>query len=163
MPRDGHVREREEHNVTEELHRDEFGTITHDRDHRLLELKWLEGSANMTDDDFMRSMERYAAFAEERRAPNMLVDVTRFKHSPGADVGPWRDKHVIPRYNAAGVEKFAFLVPSGASGTVEAGTQPEREPPGTFPTGYFEDRQRIHEWFENERHPRTASGSTVQA
>ncbi len=141
------MRGREERNMTEELHRDEFGTIIHRPEHRILELKWFHGSANMTDDDFMRSMERYAAYAEKRRTPNMLVDVTEFKHTPGADVGPWRDEHVVPRYNAAGVQKFAFLVPTGASGTVEAGAQPKNVPPGTFPTGYFVDRQRILEWF----------------
>jgi len=133
--------------VTEELYRDASGIITHHPEDATLELEWLEGSANMTDDDFMRSMERYAAFAQERRTPNMLVDVTRFGHSPGEHVGPWRDEHIIPRYNAAGVKRFAFLVPAGAPGTVEAGSQPEKEPPGDFPTGYFEDRQHIMEWF----------------
>lgn len=112
-------------------------------------MEWLEGSAGMTDNDFMRSMERYAAFAEERRAPNMLVDVTRFRHSPGEHVGAWRDEHIIPRYNAAGVKRFAFLVPPEASGTVEAGGQPEMEPPGNFPTGCFEDRQHIFDWFDS--------------
>jgi hypothetical protein len=81
------------------------------------------------------------------RAPHMLVDLTRFGHSPGEGVPRWRDEHVIPRYNSAGVRKFAFLVPAGASGTVESGLEPEKEPPGTFPTGYFEERQHILEWF----------------
>jgi hypothetical protein len=133
--------------MVEELDRDEFGTITHDAENGILELDWLEGSAAMTDDDFKRSMERYAGFAEARRTPNLLVDVTRFRHSPGDDVGPWRDRHVLPRYNAAGVKKFAFLVPPGTPGTVEAGNEPESEPPGDFPTGYFSDREKILEWF----------------
>jgi hypothetical protein len=133
--------------VAKELYRDQFGIITHDPEHGMLELEWLEGSANMTDEDFMRSIERYAAFAREHRTPNMLVDVTRFRHTPGEHVAPWRDERIIPRYNAAGVKRFAFLVPQGAPGTVEAGSQPEKEPPGKFPTGYFEDRQRIHDWF----------------
>ncbi len=66
---------------------------------------------------------------------------------PGEHVAPWRDEQIIPRYNAAGVTKFAFLVPPGAPGTVEAGSEPEKEAPGSFPTGYFEDRQHIFEWF----------------
>ena len=148
MSREGcGAEEREENKVTVELYRDEFGTIIYHADDRTLELEWLEGSASMTDDDCMRSMERYAAFAEERRAPNMLVDVTRFRHSPGEHVAPWRDEHIIPRYNAARVKKFAFLLPQGAPGTVEAGSQPEREPPGNFPTGYFADRQHLFDWF----------------
>jgi len=135
--------------VGRELYRDRFGAIIHSTEQGILELEWLEESADMTDDDFMGSMTRYAALTEEHRAPNMLVDVTRFRHSPGERVPRWRDEHIIPRYNAAGVRKFAFLVPRGASGTVERGHQPEKEPPGTFPTGYFEDRQDILEWFES--------------
>ena len=131
----------------EELYRNEFGAILYHPEDGILELEWLEASARMTDDDFMRSMERYAALAEERRTPNMIVDVTRFRHSPGEHVGPWRDDHIIPRYNSAGVRKFAFLLPPGAPGTVEAGSQPQKEPPGKFPTGYFEDRRRIIDWF----------------
>jgi len=133
--------------LKDELYRDEFGTITFHSEENVLELEWFEGSANMTDDDFMRSMQRYAGLAQERRTPNMLVDVTRFRHSPGDEVGLWRDQQIIPRYNAAGVRKFAFLVPHGTPGTVELGNQPEREPPGNFPTGYFSDRERIEDWF----------------
>jgi hypothetical protein len=133
--------------VAKELYADEFGVITLIPEEGVLELEWLEGSANMTDEDFMRSMERYANLAEERRPANLLVDVTKFRHTPGESVGPWRDEHVIPRYNAAGVRKFAFLFPPGVPGTVESGKDPEREPPGEFPTGYFEDRRHILEWF----------------
>jgi hypothetical protein len=135
--------------VARELHRDQYGTIAYSPEQGILELEWLEESGNMVDDDFMESMTRYAALAEEHRTPNMLVDVTRFRHSPGEQVPRWRDEHIIPRYNAAGVRKFAFLVPRGAPGTVESGHQPEKEPPGTFPTGYFEDRQHILEWFDS--------------
>lgn len=39
-----------------EKHRDEFGVVIFDEDQGILELRWLEASARMTDDDFMRSM-----------------------------------------------------------------------------------------------------------
>lgn len=130
-----------------EKHRDEFGVILLHEDQQILELRWLEASARMTDDDFMRSMERYAALAQEHRTPFLLVDVTSFRHTPGEDVAGWRDEHIIPRYNAAGVRRFAFLLPEGAPGTVESGTEPGSEPPGQFPTGYFAKRERILDWF----------------
>jgi hypothetical protein len=130
-----------------EKHRDEFGVILHHEDEELLELRWLEASERMTDEDFMRSMERYAVLAQELRTPLMLVDVTDFKHSPGEEVAAWRDDNIIPRYNDAGVTKFAFLVPAGAPGTVESGSRPTPEPPGRFPTGYFTTRQRVLDWF----------------
>lgn len=130
-----------------ELDRDEYGTITQHPDDAILELRWLAASADMTDEDFMRSMERYARLAGEHRTPNMIVDVRDFRHVPGEDVAGWRDENIIPRYNAAGVRKFAFLLPEGAPGSVESGSEPAPEPPGEFPTGYFASRERILDWF----------------
>ena len=130
-----------------ELNRNEYGVIRHDAEDGILELEWLEASASMTDDDFKQSMQRYAELAREHSPPYLLVDVTKFRHSMGEGVAAWRDEHVIPAYNAAGVKKFAFLFPPGASGTVEERNQPAKEPPGEFPTGYFTDRRHIVEWF----------------
>jgi hypothetical protein len=133
--------------VANELDRDQYGVIRHHPEEGMLELEWLDASENMTDEDFKRSMLRFAALAAEQSTPHMLVDVTRFRFTPGAGVPAWRDEHVIPAYDAAGVEKFAFLVPAGAPGTVEQGTPPAKEPPGQFPTGYFTERARIVGWF----------------
>ncbi|MGH3037266.1 MAG: hypothetical protein ACRDMU_08805 [Gaiellaceae bacterium] len=134
-----------------ELDRDEYGVIRHDREQGILELEWLESSATMTDDDFKRSMQRYAGLAAEHSTPYLLVDVTKFRHSMGEGVAAWRDAHIIPAYNRAGVKKFAFLLPAGASGTVEEGKAPAEEPPGTFPTGYFTERRSVLEWFAERR------------
>src|SRR5512132_3851753 len=105
--------------MARELNRDDYGVISLHPEGGILELEWLEASADMTDDDFKRSMQRYAALAGEHSTPHLLVDVTKFRHSMGESVGAWRDRHIIPAYDAAGVEKFAFLFPAGAPGTVE--------------------------------------------
>jgi hypothetical protein len=126
--------------------RDEYGVIWHHEEDGILELEWLDHSASMTDDDFKRSMQRYAKLAGAHSSPYLLVDVTRFRHTMGEGVGAWRDEHIIPAYNAAGVKKFAFLFPPGAPGTVEEGIDPAKEPPGEFPTGYFAERERIVDW-----------------
>jgi len=130
-----------------ELERNEFGVVVHHPDEGILELEWLEGSSGLTDDEFMASMQRYSELAETQRPPYLLVDVTRFRFSPGPQVAAWRDEHVIPGYNRAGVKKFAFLVAEGGDYTVEAGHPPAIEPPGEFPTGVFDRRQDILEWF----------------
>jgi hypothetical protein len=59
-------------------------------------------------------MERYAELSGEQSTRYLLVDVRKFRHSIGEGVGSWRDEHIIPAYNAAGVEKFAFLFATGA-------------------------------------------------
>jgi hypothetical protein len=133
--------------VATELNRDKYGVIRHDPEDGILELEWLETSADMTDDDFKDSMQRYAQLAREHSTPYLLVDVTKFRHSMGEGVSAWRDEHIIPAYNAAGVKKFAFLFPPDGPGTVEEGKTPAQEPPGEFPTGYFRERRSITEWF----------------
>src|SRR5260370_41648699 len=63
--------------------------------------------------------------------------------SPAKMDGPWRDANIIPRYNAAGVRKFAFHMPEGMP---MIGQPPENEVPGRFPTGYFGKRQEALAW-----------------
>jgi hypothetical protein len=40
----------------------------------------------------------------------------------------WRDEHVIPRHNRAGVIRFAFVMPAGFPGpTAESGSEPRAD------------------------------------
>ena len=130
--------------VRTELYRDRFGVLLEDLDHRMLELKWLDGSASMSDDDFKAWLERFSAEAEARRQPYLVINVREFRHRPGPEIGAWRDEHIIPRYNRGGVTKFAFLLPEGSPG---AAGSPAPEPPGEFPTGYFDTPAKIEAWF----------------
>lgn len=72
----------------------------------------------------------------------MIVDTRLFRYRPSADFAEWRDQNIIPRYNRAGVRKFAFLTPPG----VGAASEPAPEGPAQFPTGYFDSRERIDAW-----------------
>jgi len=76
--------------VRTELYRDQFGVLLEDLDHQLLELKWLEGSASMTDEDFRSWLDRFSAEAERRRQPHLVINVREFRHRPGPDVAAWR-------------------------------------------------------------------------
>ncbi|MGH2360487.1 MAG: hypothetical protein ACRDGM_08095 [bacterium] len=129
--------------MSTELYRDEFGTITHDKQQSVLELDWFERTASMTDGDFKEWLERYTALGEAHRPTFLLIDGRRFRHRFGADLASWREEHIIPRYNAAGVRKLAFLLPKQAL----PGTKPAPEAGASFPTGYFDTREQVNEWF----------------
>ena len=126
-----------------ELYRDEFGTINHDRERGLLVLDWSERTASMTDDDVKVWLERYTEFGEKHRPAFMLIDARRFRHRFGAELASWREKHIIPRYNAAGVRKLAFLLPK----EFVPATEPVSETGATFLTGYFDYEEKVSEWF----------------
>src|SRR5512132_3440613 len=74
--------------MASELNRDDYGVIRLHPEEGILELEWLEASADMTDDDFKRSMQRYAELAGEHLVPQLLVDVTKFRHSDGGKASP---------------------------------------------------------------------------
>src|SRR5215469_7848287 len=125
------------------LIRDRFAVLLYDDAGDIPELRWLPETETMTDDDFMRWLEQFAASAEEHRAPFLLIDARAFHYHPGVDTGPWREEHIIPQYNRAGVKKFAFLLPEGSASKSE----PMPEGSAQFPTGYFETREQIDRWF----------------
>jgi hypothetical protein len=84
--------------------------------------------------------------AERARPRALLIDATEFKHTFGPGVMEWRDAHIIPRYGAAGVRRFAFLMPTGFPG---AGAEAV-EGPAVFPTKWFVDRHAALAWLRTE-------------
>jgi hypothetical protein len=55
----------------------------------------------------------------------------------------WRDANIIPRYNAVGAKKFAFVMPAGM---FLIGNDPEAGGPAAYPTGYFGTREDALGW-----------------
>ena len=95
------------------LHEDRFLHILWDGKTHIIRLDWQEATSTMSDDDFKNALALFAGHVEEKKARGILVDVRYFRHSMGADVQPWRLANISPRYNAAGVQRFAFLFPQG--------------------------------------------------
>ena len=126
-----------------QLYQDKFGAIKYDAANQILELQWSAETAVMTDNDFREWVERYASTAEQHHVPFALIDARVFKGHPAADFLAWRDEHIIPQYNRAGIKKFAFLLAEGSA----PNSEPAPEGPALFPTGYFDSRERIERWF----------------
>ena len=109
----------------------------------LVEFRWFDTTADMTADEFKASLANFAACVEKCRRHHILVDNTSFRMSPSMMDGPWRDANIIPRYNGAGVTRFAFQMPPGMP---MIGAPPAPEGPARFPTGYFGRRQDALDW-----------------
>lgn len=119
-----------------------WGVIVQHAD--VLELRWLPSTDDMTDGGFMATLCLFAWEAEKSRPQGLLIDATQFRHrflnADGAMA--WRDAHIIPRYGAAGVRRFAFLMPTDFP---DAGKE-AMEGPAIFPTRWFVDRQEALVW-----------------
>ena len=126
--------------MASELVRNEWGVIVQHAE--ILELQWLPSTARMSDGGFMATLCLLAWEGEKARPQGMLIDAVEFRHRFGDGVMQWRDAHIIPRYGAAGVRKFAFLMPAGFP---NAGKEVV-EGPAVFPTKWFVKRDQAMAW-----------------
>jgi len=122
---------------------DRWGEIIDRASTNLIELRWFDSTAHMTKDDFEKSLSTFALHVGETHHPQVLVDATSFRMNPAFMDGAWRDANIIPRYNHAGVKRFAFHMPAQMP---MAGGPPAPEGPAQFPTGYFGTREEALSW-----------------
>jgi hypothetical protein len=125
----------------------EYGVIIDHDEWNTLELKWLPATKDATEAQARDTMALFAAETEKLRPRFLIVDATEFLHRWADDMMAWRDREIIPRYNAGGVTKFAFIAGEGVPfPTVESGARPAPEGPATFPTGWFKTREAACQW-----------------
>ena len=92
------------------LHEDKYLQVFWDEPTHIIGIDWKETTSDMTDEDFKTELTLFAKQVEDKRAPRILIDVSKFRHRPGAEMAEWRLKNISTRYNAAGVQRFAFLL-----------------------------------------------------
>ncbi len=125
------------------LFEDLWGKIVENSDDGVLEIRWHDSTADMAASEFNAWLAEFANFVEATGRTLALIDATNFRLPPACMDGGWRDEHITPRYNAMGMQRFAFVMPSG---TPRIGEPPAREGPASFPTAYFEDRADAVAW-----------------
>jgi len=124
----------------------DWGTLTYFPEWKTLELKWLASTRSMNDDGFRTTLELLADQGLKLHPTYMIIDAVEFYHRVGDATFVWRDQHIIPLYNQAGIQKFAFLTTDQMPNTVEKGVQPAPDGPAAFPTAWFETRDRLYAW-----------------
>ena len=129
-----------------EVARNPWGVVRNHEQWSTLELTWLPSTSEMNDAEFKETLTLFASEGERVRPAYMIIDATGFHHELGDGVLEWRDREIIPRYNSAGVKRFAFLWPEDMPGTVESGGVPKPDGPAKFPTGWFTGRERAYQW-----------------
>ena len=134
-------------NMSKELSRNEWSVLLLHDD--FLELRWLPSTAGLDAASFMATLSWFAGETERARPRAVLSDVLALHFTPDAALLSWREAEIIPRYAAAGVERFAFLVPPDdprAHQQLFEGAAP-------YPTRWFVDRGAALGWL---RTPRTS-------
>ena len=128
------------------VYEDRFGEVIDHAADGYLEIRWYDATERMSTDEFQAWVTDFAGEVERRRHPAILVDVTRFLMDQSDMDDGWWYEQIVPRYNAAGVEKFAFLAPDGAPGV---GSPPAAAKGANFPAAYFARRQDALDWLSS--------------
>ena len=92
---------------------DKWGDILDRPDDNCVEIRWFDTTSQMDGDDFNNFLTRFAEQVETCGRSGCLVDAVQFRMDMGKMNNGWRDANIIPRYNAANVKKFAFVMPAG--------------------------------------------------
>ncbi len=108
-----------------------------------VEIRWFDTTQGMDGADFNAFLAQYATAVERAGQPGCLVDANLFRMDMDKMSMGWRDENIVPRYNAAGVKKFAFHMPAGMPAI---GKPPTPEGPAQFPTAYFGTRTEALAW-----------------
>ncbi len=125
------------------LYEDHWGEVIDRPDHDLLEIRWFDTTAGMTRDQFDEWLAGFAGAVEQAGRSRALVDGRSFLMDPANNDMEWRDANIVPRYNAAGLGKFAFVMPAGMP---LIGSDPAAEGPADYATGYFGTREDALGW-----------------
>ncbi|MDP6516916.1 MAG: hypothetical protein QF926_09895 [Alphaproteobacteria bacterium] len=132
--------------AVEVLHSDRWGDILDRPADRCVEIRWYDTTSEMSGDDFNGFLEIYAGVVERCGRAGALIDAVQFKMDMAQMDPGWRDENIIPRYNAAGLRKFAFIMPPGMPAI---GAEPAPEGPAKFPTAYFGARADALAWLDD--------------
>jgi hypothetical protein len=131
------------HELPTVVHEDQWGIVIDHAGLDLLETRWYDTTAALTGDEFNAWLVRFTGWLEKLGRTRVLVDASAFRMNPAeVDVG-FRDSEIIPRYQRAGVRRFAFQMPAGMPAI---GAPPRPEGPATFPTAYFGARADALNW-----------------
>lgn len=109
----------------------------------LIEIRWYDSTVELDRQSFNDWLSMFAGHVESTRRQGILVDSTSFRMPQNEMDAGWRDANIIPRYNSAGVRRFAFHMPAGMPAI---GAEPAPEGPADFPTGYFVNRDAALAW-----------------
>jgi hypothetical protein len=131
--------------MSDEVSSNEWGRVLHHADRGVLELAWRD--APISDNGFMATLALLALEAERVRPTAIVVDARTFRHTFGPGVMDWRNAAILPRYGAAGVRHFAFVVPAGSPAIGRETVEGQ----AVFPTAWFDSHASALDWIGRGR------------
>jgi len=130
-----------------EVSRRPFYVFDLDDQASVMSFVWTEKSAAMTVDDYKNAIRDYARLVLKHRVRCALVDLREFRYrvEDTEALGSWWSDEIVPLYNQAGLEKFAFVLPEGEQPPPDEAPA-KAEARETFITRHFASQQAAMSW-----------------
>src|SRR5437764_10391502 len=129
-----------------EISRSPFYVFNLDEHASLMSFVWTEKSVSMTVDDYKDAIRDYARLVLEHRVRCAFVDLRKFRYRvEHGELGSWWADEIVPLYNQAGLEKFAFVLPEGEQAPSDE-TPAKAEAGEKFITRQFAPKQAAMPW-----------------
>jgi hypothetical protein len=112
----------------------------------VLDFGWLPATEGMDMDAFKDALRVYASKAVKHGIRACRVDLRDFRAQPSAEIESWRRQEIIPQYNRAGVTRFAYLMPPGATPPPMSTGGEGNEAGEDFDTRFFNNEQECMDW-----------------
>src|SRR5947208_7741489 len=126
------------------LENTDYWQMTHNEDARAIELDWKPATSEMTSEDFKQALEHLASHIASTDATGTLVDLREFGFAPTLELDPWRRENIVPTYNAGGLKRFAYVLPTGVDS--RPGGRGESD---AFETDWFDDADEARAWLRD--------------
>ena len=91
------------------VHSDRWADIIDRPEDDCVEIRWFDTTTHMEAEEFNEFLAAYAGHVEACGRSGGLIDGFQFRMDFAKMDAGWRDRHIIPRYNAAGPQKFGLL------------------------------------------------------
>jgi len=123
--------------------------FAHDAETDSLVFRWTPATEDLSDWEFKEGLSNFAGYAFEFGVESLVVDLREFRASGITEqtANTWRAEVVVPRYNRAGVKKFAYLTLPDAPGPPVGG--PVRHLGEEFETAVFDAEAAMLEWLRS--------------
>jgi hypothetical protein len=112
----------------------------------VLDFGWLPTTETIDMDAFKDALRVYSDKAVEHSIRACRVDLRNFRGRPTAEIEPWRRRDIIPKYNQAGVTRFAYLMLPDADLPAMSAGGDDNVAGEQFDTRFFNSEQDCMAW-----------------
>lgn len=130
------------------LHKSEFYEILFDKNKSLIVHKALEGTSEMSDENFKKEMVSFAEACDKYKPTKDLVNLVDMRYSIVPEVQEWVNTEVFPTIMST-IRQMALVMPSSIFESVAIEQTMEEEIGKNFNQKYFDNEKKALEWLMN--------------